>query len=142
MRDLPTFIVHDLGHARAALAAAASAGAKVRLLSAPGAAGFGGAAWFAEMVAAARAAHPEAQSEAVLDCGREAGLALAAIRAGNEAIRLTAPLKVLARIKAIAAARGCHLVTGRHGAALDLLEATDPDRAAALWLAQRRGKTR
>lgn len=141
MSDLPTFIVHDLGHARAALAAGARAGTKVRLLSAPGAAGFAGAAWFAEMVAAARAAQPEAASEAVLDCGREAGLALAAIRAGNEAIRLTAPAKVRARIAAIAAARGCGLMTGRRGPALDLLDAPDPERAAILWLAKRRQKT-
>ncbi|MDH3242304.1 MAG: hypothetical protein OEO83_16745 [Alphaproteobacteria bacterium] len=142
MSDLPTFIVHDLVHTRAALSAAVRSGVKVRLLSAPGAAGFAGAGWFVAMVAAARAAEPGAASEAVLDCGREAGLALAAIRAGNEAIRLAAPTRVRARIQAIAAASGCRLLSGRRGPALDLLDATDPERAAALWLARRRGGAR
>jgi hypothetical protein len=140
MRAPPTFIVHDLSHARAALSAAAGSGIKVRLLSAPGAAGFGGAAWFKEMVAAARTAYPEADSEAVLDCGREPGLALAAIRAGVQAIRLTAPAKTRARIAAIGTAGGCRLMVGRPGPALDLLDAPDPERAAALWLAKRRTK--
>lgn len=141
MHELPTFIVHNLGHARAALSAAARSGMEVRLQSSACAAGFAGAAWFAEMVALARAAQPDAVFEAVLDCGREAGLALAAIRTGIEAIRLTAPAKTRARIESIAAAAGCRLVTGRRGPALDLLDAPNPERSAALWLAKRR-KTR
>lgn len=142
MTKLPTFIVHDFAQARAALTAAAEFRIAVRLQSAAGAAGFAGAAWFVAMIKAARAAVPDAESQAVLDCGREPGFALAAIRAGNEAIRLTASTAVREKIAAIAAARGCRLVTGPAGPRLDLLDAPDPERAARKWLAAKAGKTR
>jgi len=130
----PTIIVHNLRHALGALAAAEAADAAVRLLSAPGAAAHGGAAWFGEMVAAARAHHPGAKAEAVLDCGAEPGLALGAIRAGIEAIRIKTPAPVRARIAAIASAAGCRLVPNTRVRALDLLDARDPQRAADAWL--------
>lgn len=136
----PAIIVHNFRHAEAALAAAEAAGTPVQLLSAPGAAGYGGAAWFAELVAAARAEHPGAMAEAVLDCGAEPGLALAAIRAGIEAIRVRVPAPVRARIAAIASAAGCRLVPNVRVRALDLLDARDPKREADAWL--RRGRPR
>ena len=130
----PTIIVHNLHHALGALAAAEAAGTAVRLLSAPGAAAHGGAAWFREVVAAARAQHPDAEAEAVLDCGGEPGLALGAIRADIEAIRIKAPAPVHARIAAIATAAGCRLVTNARIRALDLLDARDPQREVDAWL--------
>ena len=63
----PTIIIHNLGHALGALAAAEAAGTAVRLLSAPGAAAHGGAAWLNEVVAAARARHPRAEPDPLLD---------------------------------------------------------------------------
>ncbi len=135
----PTIIVHDLAQARAALAAAEAAGMPVRLQSAPGAAGFAGAAWFREVAALARAAHPRADAELVLDCGREPGLALAALSEGVEAIALTARREVREKVAAIAARSGARLVETRRGRALDLLDVQDPGRAVAGFLARRRG---
>ncbi len=130
----PTIIIHNLGHALGALAAAEAAGTAVRLLSAPGAAAHGGAAWFNEVVAAARARHPGAEAETVLDCGTEPGLALGAIRAGVEAIRIKAPASVRARIAAMAGAAGCRLVPDTRIQALDLLDARDPQTEVDAWL--------
>ncbi|MCZ6741674.1 MAG: hypothetical protein O7D27_05875 [Alphaproteobacteria bacterium] len=130
----PTIIIHNLAHATGALAAAEAAGTAVRLLSAPGAAAHGGAAWFKEVVAAARARHPGAEAETVLDCGAEPGLALGAIRAGVEAIRIKARPTVRARIAAMASAAGCRLVTDTRIGALDLLDARDPQMTVGAWL--------
>jgi hypothetical protein len=136
----PTIIVHNLDHAVGALAAAAEAGTAVRLMSAPGAAAYGGAAWFGELTAQARDAHPEAEAEMVLDCGHEPGLALGAIRTGIEAIRITAPAKVREKIAAIATASGSRLVANDRARALDLLDARDPQREVSIWLARRRAR--
>lgn len=136
----PTIIIHDLAQARAALGAAAAAGVPVVLQSAPGAAGFAGAGWFKALARDAHDVHPGAAADLVLDCGRAPGLALAAIREGVRAVRLTAPPRVREKIAAIAAARGCRLVTGRRGRVLDLLDVPDPEKAVAEWLATGRGR--
>ncbi|HSR55046.1 MAG TPA: hypothetical protein VLN73_02310 [Alphaproteobacteria bacterium] len=137
----PTIIVHDLSQTLAALAAAEAAKCPVRLESARGAAGFAGAGWFKALADEARAAHPEAMVELVLDCGSQPGLALAAIREGISLIRLSAPARVRRKVAAIAAAEGAHLVSGRRGRVLDLLDVHDPEKATADWLAgaSRRG---
>ena len=134
MAGPPTIIIHNLCHAMGALAAAEASGTAVRLLSAPGAAAHGGAAWFKEVMAAARTHHPGAEAETVLDCGAEPGLALGAIRAGIEAIRIKAPAPVRARIAAMASAAGCRLVADTRDRALDLLDARDPQREVDAWL--------
>ncbi|MFT5538950.1 MAG: hypothetical protein ACI82H_000463, partial [Alphaproteobacteria bacterium] len=97
----PVFIIHDLAQAMAALAAGETAGIAIQLESAPGAAGYAGAGWFAAVIKAARAAHPRARALAVLDCGAEPGLALGAIRQGVDAIRTRARPAVRTKIKAI-----------------------------------------
>src|SRR5262250_1346021 len=94
----PVIVVHSLGHAVAALKAAAAAGRRVTLASAPGAGGYAGAGWFRGhsiasgaggyagagwfrgLVEAAREAVPEAPFSCLLDCGDEAGAVLAALR--------------------------------------------------------------
>jgi hypothetical protein len=130
----PTIIVHNLGHALGALATAEATGTAVRLISAPGAAAYGGAAWFTELVSTARARHPNAEAEAVLDCGAEPGLALGAIRAGVEAIRIKAPAPVRDRIIAMADAAGCRVVANSRARTYDLLDAGDPQKEVATWL--------
>ena len=85
----PAIVVHGLAHAEAALAAAAELGVAVTLISAEGAAGYAGPTWFRMVVEEARAAHPEAQVTAVLDCGDLAGYALAALRDGAQIIRFS-----------------------------------------------------
>lgn len=114
-------MIHNLAHANAAAAAAAGAGRAITMASAPGAAGYAGAAWFAQVIAQSRAANPAAQIEAVLDCADMAGWALAAIRDGGvNTIRLTASAVVVAKIRAIARKQGIRVVTGGADPCLDL----------------------
>ena len=109
-----------MAHAVAALTAAAETGRPVILASAAGAGIYAGPGWWRELIAAARAAVPMAQSTALLDCGDDAGSAQGAIRAGIEAIIFTGAAAVTARLSDIARERGCRLVTERPEAALDL----------------------
>jgi hypothetical protein len=120
--DTPVIIVHTLAHAVAAMIAAAEAGRAVVLLSASDAGLSAGPAWFREVIAAARAAVPQAQATAVLDCGDDAGAAQAAIRAAVEAIAFTGPAEVAGRLADIARQRGARLLTERPVAALDLAD--------------------
>ncbi len=135
----PTFVVHNLDHARAALAAAAETGRRVRLESAPGAAGQGGVAWFNAVIALARAEFPTAKAEAVLDCGTDAGRALGAIRERAEAIRTRARPVVRAKIRAIGRAASVRVLEGAPGPMLDLLAQADPGAAARAFLARKTG---
>ncbi len=119
MNDPPAVIVHGLDHARTALAA----GRPVTLLSAPGAALYGGAGWWLALVAAALAERAAgcgpaglhsgvapADCPSILDCADAAGSALEALRAGQACLVLwhTAPGR--AAIAAIAAAAGARLL--------------------------------
>jgi hypothetical protein len=116
----PIIIVHSLGHAVAALKAAAAAGRRVTLASAPGAGGYAGAGWFRGLVEAAREAVPEARFSALLDCGDEAGAALAALRSRVEGVVFTGRADVAHRLADIALQRGVRFETVRPAAALDL----------------------
>ena len=130
-------VVHGMDHARAALAAATELDVAVRLLSAPGAAAFAGALWFERLFAEARREFPDAECDAVLDCGDSAGLALGALRQGLPLIRFHGPKAVAGRLAAIAKRHGAALDPGR-GAALDLAHADDPLDACRGWLGKRR----
>lgn len=130
----PAITVHSLDHARVALSVARELGVEVTLVSAPGAAAYVGAAVFREMIEAAAGSVPDARFTAVLDCGDDPGLALAALRAGLPAIRLDAGADVRARVTDIAARTGAVLVDS-DAAALDLIDVADPARACREWLA-------
>ena len=118
--DAPVIIIHSLPHAVAALTAAAEAGRPVVLASAPDAGIYAGPGWFREVLRAAREAVPTALFGALLDCGDDAGAAMAAIRAGVEAIVFTGRAGVAARLADIAAQSGARLVAQRPAAAHDL----------------------
>jgi sugar/nucleoside kinase (ribokinase family) len=120
--DPPIIVVHGLAHAVAALEAAAEAGRKVILASAPNAGIYGGPGWWREMIAAARAAVPAAQCASLLDCGDDAGAAQAAIRAGVEGVVFTGGADVADRLADIAAQREVRFVTNRPEPALDLVD--------------------
>jgi len=126
--------VHGLDDALAALQAAAALGRPVILASIPGAAGSVGALWFRELVAAARARHPDAVVTAVLDCADQPGDALGALRAGIADIALAAPPEMLARLRTIAAECGGRIHPSPLPA-LDLRGRRDPVRACRDWLA-------
>lgn len=119
--------VHCLDHAAAAVAAAAETGQAVLLLSAPSAAGYVGPAWFAATVEAARQASPNTEILPVLDCGDQAGHALAALRHGLLSIRYHGPASE--RIRALAERHGAALLDARPES-LDLAE-LDTERPGA-----------
>ena len=121
--DGPVIIIHSLAHAIAALSAAADAGRRVMLASAPGAGIYAGPGWFGALVTAARAAVPAAQCAALLDCGDDSGAAQAAIRAGIEGIIFTGRADVAERLADIASQRSVRLLTARPIPALDLGDA-------------------
>jgi hypothetical protein len=116
----PVIIIHSLAHAVAALGAAAEAGRAVVLASPPDAGIYAGPGWFREVLRAAREAVPAAQSSALLDCGQDAGAAMAAVRAGIDAIVFTGRADVAARLGDIATQAGARLLTARPAALLDL----------------------
>jgi hypothetical protein len=116
----PAITVHSLGQAVAALKAAAAAGRRVALLSAPSAGGYVGAGWFRALVDAARDAVPQACCSAYLDCGDEAGTALAALRVEVDGVVFTGRAEVAQRLADIAQRQRARLATARPTAALDL----------------------
>ena len=123
MPGAPAIVVHSLGHAVAALQAAAEAGAPVLLLSAVDAGLSAGAGWWREVVAAARDSVPAAgASGALLDCGDDAGAAQAALREGVEAIVFSGRDEVRERLADIARRRGSRVHRNRPPAALDLVD--------------------
>ncbi len=126
-------IVHNLAHARAALAAATALEAPVTLMSAPGAAAYLGAGYFQAMVEEARAEFPSVPAPALLDCGDKPGLALAALRQGIEAVRFNGKKTVRAKITEIARKHGAELRSDTPPA-LDLLDELDPEAACRAWL--------
>lgn len=126
-------VVHSLAQAQAALAAAASCGVSLTLLSGPGAASYAGPAWFLEIVRQARLAHPGVPVTAVLDCADQPGRALAALRLGVKHIRLAGTSRARARVAAIADAMGAILDDRRYDV-LDLAGVDDPIGAAHVFL--------
>jgi delta 1-pyrroline-5-carboxylate dehydrogenase len=113
-------VVHSLAQAVAALSAASEAERPIVLVSAPDAGIYAGPAWFREVLRAAHEAVPAAQFSALLDCGDGAGAAMAAIRAGLEAIVFTGPTEMAARLDDIAAQVGARLIAERPAEVLDL----------------------
>lgn len=126
-------VVHSLADAEAALKAAAALHRPVVLLSAPGAAAYAGAGWFAALVARARRRHPTAAASAVLDCGRRADLVQGALRQGLEDVLYVGPRATAARLADIARQAQARLHRKRPPA-LDLLGLADPEAACRAWL--------
>jgi len=116
----PVIIVHSLGHAIGALKAGARTGCSIILLSAREAGVYAGPGWFKALLEAAREAVPDACFSAILDCGDQAGAALAAIRAQIERVIFTGRTDVASRLADIARQHGVRLETARPAAALDL----------------------
>lgn len=131
----PQIVVYALADACAALQAAAEKNIEITLVSPAGAAGFAGPGWFRELVAQARDAVPGAAFDSVLDCAGEAGLALAAVREGVQAIRFDGPSDVRTKVGDIAVQSGCALIEIDYAHALDLDQCTDAPTYCRDWLA-------
>lgn len=125
--------VHNLDHARCALAAASELGVPVTLLSPPHGAGYLGAGYFLALAEKATAEHPDAEASWILDCGDAPGLALGALRLGCAAIRFTGPAPVRKKIADIAKQSGA-AIDNRRYQVLDLLTQDDAPAAARAWL--------
>ena len=133
----PAVIVYNIGHARAAVAAAAALSVAVTLRSAPGATSSLGPSVFRAIVDMALESDLTADVIAVMDCGGDAGRALSALRHGIERVRVDLPPATVKRIADIA---GCYGAAIDHddGVALDLLNCDDPAAACRKWLANAR----
>lgn len=137
----PRVIVHSLDHARAALRAARALKTPLTLESAVGAAGnWGTGAWVA-LIRRVREEFSDIAFDTVLDCADDWGYALSALRAGAEAIRVTGPPDVIAKIAAIAAAKGAK-VANETGDSLDLApfigdDPAEVERKVHTWLGRR-----
>jgi hypothetical protein len=126
-------VVHDLEQARIASEAARAVGRPITLLSAPAAASAVGPAWFATLVRTVRAEFPQVEIEAILDCDRAAGRAMAALQAGFNGIVFTGSETVLLKLADLGEDLRCTLYDMRPKA-LDLLGEKDPAAACRAWL--------
>jgi hypothetical protein len=115
----PAVIVHGIFDARAALAA----GRKVTLLSAPGAALFGGCFWWRALMAEAGFT-----GVSLLDCADAAGRAVEAIRLGLPGVVLEGGIPAYGAVAILAAEAGAMILPaappalnlGKRGAARQL----------------------
>jgi len=116
----PVIVIHSLAHAIGALNASVRTGCPIVLLSAADAGGYAGPGWFRALVEAAREAVPDARFSVLLDCGEQAGAALAAIRAQIEGVIFRGREDVARRLADIARRYRVRLETTRPTPALDL----------------------
>jgi len=119
-RDAVVIVAHTLAHTVGTLRAAARAGRRVTLVSAPDAGIYAGPGWFRGVIDAAREAVPSARFLALLDCGDRPGAALAAIRTEIEGVIFTGRADVTRRLADMAARHSVRLFSERPIAALDL----------------------
>ncbi len=103
---MPAIIFHNLHQAECALAAASERDRPVTLLTAPGAAAYGGPGYYLAMVEAAQARHPKAACRAILDCGDDGALAQMALSLGWRGLVLRGKSAVRAKVQQIAKAHG------------------------------------
>ena len=80
--ERPAFVVHQIDHVRAVLAAAVQSGRPVTLVTPPGGGAYLGLPYLAEMISAASADYPAADYTAVLDAGDDAAVTHAALSSG------------------------------------------------------------
>ena len=122
----PIILFHSLDHARAAFAAAAELGVPFTLQSAPGAAAYAGVG-FLKAVADEAMGDGAGDVVAVIDCGADAGTALAALRAGWARVVFSGPADMLEKLADIAVQQDARVVgPDTETTALDLLDVADP----------------
>ena len=117
-------IFHDLHQARTAAAHANAIGVRLELRSPPNGAATLGPGVFMAIADDLARTHPGAASSMILDCGTNAGLALAALRQGCKNICVNVPAETHAKIVTMAQAQSARL----HGPVeifLDLAKAAE-----------------
>lgn len=128
-------IIHGLKHARAACITARELGVPLELHSAPGAAATLGPHWFQKILEEVEAEFSDLHMEGVLDCGKSAGFALAALRQGIRHIRFSGPRKTMEKIRDIAHQQKA-VVDTEWPAVLDLGHEADPATACRDWFGE------
>jgi hypothetical protein len=116
--------VHDLRQAQAALGVARSRGAEAALVTAPGSAGFAGVGFW-------RAVEQALSHPVVVDCGDDAGLAMAALREGSRDLLFTGPEAIAGKLASMAGQLGGRVRRELDGPVLELLAEDDPARRLA-----------
>ena len=117
-------LFNSLDHARAAVAASSERDVPFILQSAPGAAAYAGVGFLKAVVDQAAG---DGDIEAVIDCGEDAGTALAALRAGWARVVFSGPADMLEKLADIAAQQDARVVgPDTEATALDLLDVADP----------------
>ncbi len=129
-------VVHGTEDARQGAAAARDLNAPLTLISAPGAAAYAGPVWFLALVEQARAVSPETPIGGVLDCADDPGHAMAALRAGVEAIVFMGDDTVSDKLATLAEASGA-VVLRRRPPCCDPDSARDKQAAFAAFLSDR-----
>ena len=122
-------VIHSLGHAEAALAAASTCGKPVILTSAPGAALYVGPAWFEAVIEEAQKRYPGVAVTAILDCGDQPGAVMAALRAGLKHLRFQGSAEMRRKLAEMGA-----VFAEPADRVLDLLEIKEPETACAAFL--------
>ncbi len=130
-------VIHDLDHARAALAASSGLGIAVLLVTAPGAVQSGGPAYLKAVIDRAAEGFPSAQWSALIDCGSRPGDLFASLDAGWRRLAFTGAPVAAQRLGEIIAGRGASLET-LPMASLDLGREADPRSASRNWLSAAR----
>ncbi len=120
-------IVHHAEHVRLTCAVAARSSAQPTLLTPPGAAAYAGVAYLKQLAGNAQGL------EAIIDCGDDAGLAMAAIRVGWRDLHLDGDPEILAKVDNMLGQVGGHLHRTLPPA-LDLGTAADPKAELMAWL--------
>ena len=127
------FVVHSLSQAKAAVSAAAARNLALTLLSAPGAAAFAGAGWFAAVIRKARELRPDMDIAAILDCGPRADLVQAAFREKLTQVVFTGDARQVRPLRDIARQWQAEILR-RRPKACDLRHAADPAALCNAWL--------
>ncbi len=124
---MPTVVAHDLAQATAAARAAAAAGRRLAVRSAPGAGRSLGVAGWLALADMTRTALPSADLTFSLDCAGDAGDAHAALAFGATRVALDPAAPGYARVAALAAEIGATI--DAEPADLDLAFVHDPEAA-------------
>ncbi len=98
----PLVIVHHLAQAEAVMCAAGDAGIELQLQSAPDAAAYAGVGYL-------KALGDAVGHELLIDCGDDAGLVMAALRAGAKQLLFSGSADELRRLAQMAARNGALL---------------------------------
>ncbi len=103
-------IFHHLQQAESALAVAAALRRPIALLTAPGAAAYGGPGFYLAIVEQARQRHPGADVRAILDCGEDSAMAQMALALGWRCLVLGGKEVVREKLRQIAATYGAEVL--------------------------------